>query len=160
MNDLPKPKPTRRANCGADVTNQLAAGVAKCETCRSALPEELLDKDAAADKRRWRRAFLIIFFATPALSLLAAFLPQLLHTLSLPAIAHSSAIANFAARGVFGTPFLGAFASGYCLMTQCSSVPTSLEAFFLPIAYGVGILIVYLCIFFMGCIVVVLVTKN
>lgn len=114
-----------------------------------------MDKDAAADQRRWRRTFWLIFFATPTLSLLAAFLPQFLNSLSLPALASLSIVRNYLSLGIVGAPVLGSLACGYCLMKQRRAVPTTLEAFFLPIAYGVGILIIYICILFVGCIVVV-----
>lgn len=155
-----EPIPHRCGNCGAEIQREIDTGLAQCISCDAPIPGSSFDLEALLEQRRWRKTFWLLFFATPCLSLLIGLIPNLLEGSSILAIELSPLGANSLLAGIIAAPILGSLACGYCLMKQRGQARTTLESFVLPIAYGIGILIIYVSILFMGCLMLVAVTTR
>lgn len=139
------------ANCGTEVSGQLAAGRAYCSACRSALPEELIDTDAASDRRRWRKAFWWTFLATPAATFLIALIPQALESSSPLTVPLGPLGTNAPYFSIAAAPATGAIAAGYCFMKQRGETLPWWQKLLEPVVYAAVILIVYTGILIFGC---------
>lgn len=151
MNPDPKRSPTLCTHCGADVTRELAAGLPECAACCSPLPEELFERDAATDQRRWRRTFWIIFFATPFLTLLIGLIPQALDGSPIPAPASGPLGKPPREFSIAAALVAGATAAGYCFMKQRGETLPWWQTLLESVVYAVVILIVYTGILMFGC---------
>lgn len=112
-------------------------------------PEEL------ADRRRWRICCWLLFLLTPAATMLVGSGRNWLQGILPDVLLRAIGPGLFGLRGAVVVGVLGAMAAGFCLVRLHTQPRTTFGVIVRTIAFGIGILIVYMAIAFVGCLVVI-----